>query len=98
MSTYKELLAQRTELDKKIEAGRAVARAQALATVRQLCTEHGIMPDDLAPSASKNKPRAAGSVPAKYRNPETGATWTGRGKEPVWIRGQDRHAFEIKSA
>jgi DNA-binding protein H-NS len=32
MSTYKELLAQRAELEKKIEAERAAARATALTT------------------------------------------------------------------
>jgi len=37
-------------------------------------------------------------VPAKYRNPETGDTWTGRDKEPVWIRGQDREAYLITPA
>lgn len=95
MNTYRTLLAQRAELDKKIETERAAARAAALTTVRELCAEHGITPADLAPSASKGKPRATGVVPAKYRDPATGATWTGRGKEPVWIRGQDRDGFLI---
>ena len=98
MSTYKELLAQRAELEKKIEAERLAGRAQALATVRELCAEHGITAADLASSASKGKPRVTGAVPAKYRDPATGATWTGRGKEPVWIRGQARDAFLITSA
>ncbi|WP_370682228.1 H-NS family nucleoid-associated regulatory protein [Comamonas sp. GB3 AK4-5] len=98
MSTYKELLAQRDELEKKIEAERAAARATALTTVRELCAEYGITATDLVPSASKSKPRAVGSVPAKYRNPETGDTWTGRGKEPVWIRGLAREAYLITPA
>ena len=98
MSTYKELLAQRAELEKKIELERAAARAKALATVRELCAEHGITADDLAPSASKGKPRSTGTVPPKYRDPATGQTWTGRGKEPTWIRGQDRNAFLIAAA
>ncbi len=36
-------------------------------------------------------------VPAKpkYRNPADGKTWSGRGKEPLWIKGQDRNAFLI---
>ncbi len=95
MSTYQELLAQRAELEKKIEAERAIERAKALATVRELCTEHGITAADLAPSASKGKQRVTGAVPPKYRDPATGQTWTGRGKEPVWIRGKDRAAFLI---
>lgn len=94
MNTYRTLLAQRAELDKKIETERAAARATALATVRELCAEHGITAADLAPSASKSKPPRA-SVPAKYRNPETGDTWTGRGKEPVWIRGLAREDYRI---
>lgn len=95
MTTYQELLAQRAELEKKIEAERAIERAKALTTVRELCAEHGITADDLAPSASKKQPRATGVVPAKYRDPATGATWTGRGKEPTWIRDKDRDAFLI---
>lgn len=98
MSTYKELLAQRAELEKNIEAERAIERAKALTTVRELCAEHGITAADLVPSASKKKPRPTGTVPAKYRDPATGATWTGRGKEPTWIRDKDRAAFLIHPA
>ncbi|WP_373785874.1 H-NS family nucleoid-associated regulatory protein, partial [Delftia acidovorans] len=32
---------------------------------------------------------------AKYRDPASGATWTGRGKPPRWIEGKDRKALEI---
>jgi DNA-binding protein H-NS len=33
---------------------------------------------------------------ARYRDPATGKTWTGRGKPPNWIAGaKDRTAFEI---
>ncbi|THJ46770.1 H-NS histone family protein [Burkholderia sp. LS-044] len=31
----------------------------------------------------------------KYRDPETGATWSGRGRPPAWIDGKDRVPFEI---
>ena len=27
-----------------------------------------------------------GKVAPKYRNPKTGATWAGRGAQPVWLR------------
>lgn len=41
-------------------------------------------------------PKAGGSkVAAKYRDPETGATWSGRGKAPKWIAGQERDKFVI---
>lgn len=39
-------------------------------------------------------------VPPKYRNPETGATWSGRGKAPRWVsdaeaQGKSRNDFLI---
>lgn len=39
-------------------------------------------------------------VPPKYRNPETGATWSGRGKPPRWVsdaesEGKSRDSFLI---
>jgi len=36
-----------------------------------------------------------GPQPAKYRDPESGATWSGRGREPSWLVGKDREAFAI---
>ncbi|WP_082853226.1 H-NS histone family protein [Bordetella ansorpii] len=44
------------------------------------------------------KPRA--SVPAKYRHPDTGASWSGRGKAPRWLaeaeaQGKARDEFLI---
>ncbi|MGE8454289.1 MAG: H-NS family nucleoid-associated regulatory protein [Pseudomonadales bacterium] len=42
--------------------------------------------------------KAKGSVGApKYRDPATGATWTGRGKPPNWINGKVRESFLIIS-
>ncbi len=35
-------------------------------------------------------------VAAKFRDPETGKTWSGRGREPVWIKGKNREEFKIQ--
>ncbi|MCR4470139.1 H-NS histone family protein [Burkholderia sp. SCN-KJ] len=43
-------------------------------------------------------PRKRGRVDAKYRHPETGATWSGRGRPPAWIDGKDRAPFEIQQS
>jgi len=32
-----------------------------------------------------------------YRDPATGAAWSGRGTEPTWIKGRDREAFKVAS-
>lgn len=43
---------------------------------------------------------ARGKVPPKYRDPATGKTWSGRGKEPTWLvaykrKGKKREDFAI---
>ncbi|EDS82163.1 H-NS histone family protein [Burkholderia pseudomallei S13] len=38
---------------------------------------------------------ASPTVP-KYRDPKTGATWSGRGREPGWIKGKKRERFLIQ--
>ncbi|MCM3351971.1 H-NS histone family protein, partial [Bacillus velezensis] len=40
---------------------------------------------------------ANGSQPAtpKYQDPKTGKTWSGRGREPSWIKGKKRDRFLI---
>jgi DNA-binding protein H-NS len=51
----------------------------------------------VAAKAGKAKPATRRAiVKPKYRNPETGATWTGRGKPPNWIKdAKSRDAFLI---
>ena len=34
-------------------------------------------------------------VAAKFRNPETGETWSGRGREPKWLKGKNREEFKV---
>jgi hypothetical protein len=34
--------------------------------------------------------------PARYRNPETGATWSGYGTTPSWLQGKERWRFVIQ--
>jgi DNA-binding protein H-NS len=51
-----------------------------------------VFPGRAGKSAAKS---SGGKVAAKYRDPATGQTWTGRGKAPKWIDGKDRSAFLI---
>lgn len=98
MTTYKELLAQRAELEKQIEAARKDALASAIAQVRTIVAEYELTEEDIF---SKKAPRTTSTthkpVAPKYRDPATGATWTGRGKPPLWIAGKDRLNFLIET-
>ena len=66
--------------------------AAAITQARTLAAEFGLTAADVFPAPGK--PAASMGQP-KYRNPETGVTWTGRGKPPTWILGKDRAQFLI---
>ena len=96
--TLKDLLQQREALEKAIADARQSEISAAVAKVRELVAEYGLTAQDIFPGrASKSgAAKASGSkVAAKYRDPATGQTWTGRGKAPKWIDGKDRAQFAI---
>ena len=95
MTSYKQLLEQRESLELQIREAKKRETGAAITQVRALVAEFGLTPQDVFPSAKPRSARAGGKVAAKYRNPATGQTWTGRGKAPKWIDGQDRTKFLI---
>lgn len=95
--TYKELLQQREALEQAIAAARKNEIANALAKVRELVAEYGLTTQDIFPGrgAKSVSTKPVSKVAAKYRDPVTGQTWTGRGKAPKWIEGRERSPFVI---
>lgn len=93
--SYKTLLAQRQALDAQIAEARKQEIGQALATIRDLVIEFNLTHDDVFPAGRKSSALKGSSVAPKYRDPATGATWTGRGKPPTWIKDQEREKFAI---
>ncbi|WP_119156609.1 H-NS family nucleoid-associated regulatory protein [Caldimonas tepidiphila] len=83
MATYHELLAQRQELEKQIEAARKQELADAIAKVKALMSQYGLTMADI--TSSKASSAKGTKVAPKYRNAETGETWTGRGRQPKWV-------------
>ena len=90
MSTYQELLDQKTALDQKIALARKAEAKQALETIHTLIAEFGFTAQQVFPW----KP-AVKCVDAKYRDPLTGASWSGRGRAPKWIEGKNRAEFLV---
>ncbi|MEX3630008.1 MAG: H-NS histone family protein [Burkholderia sp.] len=90
--SYPELLAERAALEEKIARARSDERGAAIETVKQLMRDFNISVNELG---GRRGPKPAGRQPAKYQDPESGKTWSGRGKAPAWIAGKDRSAFEI---
>ena len=95
MATLKELLQQQQALAAQIEEARKREIADAVAQVRSLIDQYQLTERDVFPSGRRACSRTASKVPPKYRDPITGKTWTGRGKAPKWIDGQDRTKFLI---
>ncbi len=86
MATVAELLAQRAELDKKISDLRDESRIRAIEEVRKLMDEFGLTVTDLGGKSTSAKAQAEGKkVAPKFRDPETGNTWSGRGLQPKWL-------------
>jgi len=52
-----------------------------------------IKPEDL--ESRRGARKQSGPVATKYRDPVSGATWSGRGMAPLWTAGADREKFVI---
>lgn len=97
MSDYKALLAQKEELDRKqaelarlMQEALSTERKGAIERIRAIMAEFGVTVEDLAPRSPRGAPKQKGGeerakVAPKYRDPATGATWTGRGLKPKWL-------------
>lgn len=90
MTSLKELLAQRADIEKRITDAQREERSAAVAKIKSLMAEHGLSTGDISGRAASSRPAATkppGKVAAKYRNAATGDTWSGRGLQPKWLRG-----------
>lgn len=99
------------KLKKQAEALKARQRTPVIRDIVRKMREYEVTLEDISKaffkgkaSASKRSPgttdKPKRTVPPKYRNPATGATWTGRGKAPRWVseaeaQGKSRNDFLI---
>lgn len=97
MPTYQEYQEQITKLQALAEQARQDELVEARRKVRELMDAHKLSPLDFAESNKKTKSSdKKGTVQAKYRDPDSGATWTGRGRAPRWLSGRNKEEFLIK--
>lgn len=87
--TLSDLLAQKAALEQQIAEVQRTERAQAIAQVKALMAQYGLSASDIGvarplPLGGAAAP-AARKLAAKYRNPQTGETWSGRGLKPKWL-------------
>ena len=109
MATYRTLLAQKAARDRKIAQARKREIASVVKQINSLIEQYGLTPQELRfprrPAAAEETPstkpvarkkaKPVSTVAPKYRNAETGETWSGRGRAPRWIVG-DKETYLIK--
>ncbi len=91
---YLALIAQRESLDAQIIAARKAEREVAIGRIKALMKEFDLSVLDLQEKVQKRNSKRMSTVP-KYRDPATGKTWSGRGRQPAWL-GTDPAAFLIQ--
>ncbi|WP_322027111.1 H-NS histone family protein [Burkholderia sp. BCC1977] len=90
MTTYDEIQAQIEHLQQQAAELKKREKTDAITDMKRKIAKYGITAADLGLTAKSGgaggKPPSTKSAgPAKYRQPDTGETWTGRGPKPKWL-------------
>jgi DNA-binding protein H-NS len=86
------------ELTRQVEQAREAEVQAVINDIGTKVAEYGLTEKDIfgrkrvGPQGKKTS-----TVAPKYRDPKTGAEWSGRGREPAWIKGKNRERFTIKN-
>lgn len=96
MATYLELKIQAEALAHKAEEARLAELDSIIITMREQIAEYGITAEQLFGRRRAVAPSTRTPAAPKYRDPKTGATWSGRGRAPQWIaNAKNRDRFLI---
>ncbi|MGS0894747.1 H-NS histone family protein [Burkholderia stagnalis] len=78
-------------LEEQLERERVAISTVVLLEVQRCVEEFGFTRQDVFPADAGGIRKRR----AKYLDPRTGQTWSGVGREPMWLRGRDRNEFLI---
>ncbi|WP_028203549.1 H-NS family nucleoid-associated regulatory protein [Paraburkholderia nodosa] len=107
MATLQSIQARIAKLQAQAESLATTKSSVVLEKIRGLMDKHAVTVADIEAFVGKRRGRKPGatvaakqaSSAAKYRDPKTGATWTGHGRAPAWIaNAKDRSKFLIAGA
>jgi len=96
MNKYADLQAQIAKLQREAEAMRQSEIDAAKDEIRKIMATHHLTLADLDGQNKKPRAKPPATVAPKYRDPESGATWTGRGRAPLWLNGRNKEDFKIE--
>lgn len=69
----------------EIERRHQEAVSEAVSKVKELANAAAIPVEDLLELVKAENRRSKVVQKAKYKDPSTGATWTGKGRKPGWV-------------
>jgi DNA-binding protein H-NS len=111
MATLEQIQTRLKKLQAQADALIAKGAQGALDQIRELMIKHGLTTRDIEARAKARRERVRlglangkmnsvgatkGKLPPKYRDPKTGATWSGHARPPAWIKNvKDRNKFLI---
>lgn len=83
--SYQDYQKEIAELQKKAEEARRAELTGAIAQIKSLMAHFNLSIKDLKLKDGKVSRAPGKAVAAKYRDPITGETWSGRGRSPAWV-------------
>ena len=94
--TLDDLKVMRNKIDERIQRQIAEKKQEVVKQVRDLIQLYGLDVSEVFGRASRSgDAQGTKKVAAKYRDPVSGKTWSGRGMTPKWIAGKNRDDFLI---
>lgn len=97
--SVEELVAERDRIDAEVKAKQNALKASVIDQIKTVVSTYDISTEELVEALGGLKSKRKGiKAKPKYKDPATGVIWSGRGKEPAWIKGQDRSKFLIPEA
>ena len=97
----KELVEARDKIDEMVQTMKDDEKRRLKEEFASMAQESGLSLDEIFPGKEKpGEGKTRKPVKAKYQNPDTGDTWSGRGRTPKWVTeaeegGTDRVEFLI---
>lgn len=92
--TVTEIEAEIERLKAEITTRRATAKSEIRSEIAKMLADEGLTIYDIYPDLAKKKPASAkgkgkskviSEVKGGYKDPTSGATWSGRGRSPKWV-------------
>ncbi len=104
MSEYIAIRKQIAELEKKASALFENAKQEAISKVNELIQEYSLTPNDIQFPTYDNPKRKSKKLEKTTRSPvaikyksKNNESWTGRGKQPKWVRDAIESGISLDS-